>query len=512
MKELTRTLLFVGLAVVAVAVALLTRPAPTNIKPDEELGQSLFPELKDPLRVARLEIVKIDKGLAKLSRFQVAQVDGVWSIVSQDNYPVEARDRIKDVATLVMGLKPLGVEADGEGDENSHKLYGVVEPDPEKVNVGAEGVGTMLVLKDAEGKDLARLIIGKKAEAEKEGPASSEGEELRYVRRAGQDRVYTVKIDTSSLSTRFEDWIKRDLLQSASFDLKQAQLHDYVRVPGRRVVVGRSLMVLGHDAGKWSLKAGWYVEKGKKTTLSTLPKNEKLNEDALNGLKNALDDLKIAGVERRPASLKSNVVTGATNILDEAGLGSLVEHGFYPQEEGQDGERVVRIYSDNGEVRAGLKNGVEYVIRFGKVSGSGSAPSGKKDGKKDSKAETKVGLERYVLVDARVNEALLDRPALKPLPKKKPPQKPKKDSKGKADEKEAEKKFEEERKRVEQENKSAQKEYDEKVKAAKKKVRELNTRFSEWYFIISEDVYQKVHLTRTDVISKVDPKSKDKKK
>jgi hypothetical protein len=31
-------------------------------------------------------------------------------------------------------------------------------------------------------------------------------------------------------------------------------------------------------------------------------------------------------------------------------------------------------------------------------------------------------------------------------------------------------------------------------------VRELNGRFADWYYVISEDVYKKLHLSRSDII------------
>ena len=49
---------------------------------------------------------------------------------------------------------------------------------------------------------------------------------------------------------------------------------------------------------------------------------------------------------------------------------------------------------------------------------------------------------------------------------------------------------------VEKENKRRQDEYDATVKAGQDKVKELNDRFADWYYIISDDVYKKIHLGR----------------
>ena len=58
----------------------------------------------------------------------------------------------------------------------------------------------------------------------------------------------------------------------------------------------------------------------------------------------------------------------------------------------------------------------------------------------------------------------------------------------------------EERRRVERENRLAQEEYEEKLKTAQKRVRELNNRFADWYYVVSDAEYAKIRLGRSDVI------------
>ena len=58
----------------------------------------------------------------------------------------------------------------------------------------------------------------------------------------------------------------------------------------------------------------------------------------------------------------------------------------------------------------------------------------------------------------------------------------------------------EERRRVERENRRKEEEYDGKVKAAQKRVRELNNRFADWYYVVSDAEYAKIHLDRAGLI------------
>ena len=59
-----------------------------------------------------------------------------------------------------------------------------------------------------------------------------------------------------------------------------------------------------------------------------------------------------------------------------------------------------------------------------------------------------------------------------------------------------------ERKRIETANKQKQDQYDETVKQGQRHAKELNNRFADWYYLISEDDYKKVHVTRSDIIKK----------
>ena len=66
----------------------------------------------------------------------------------------------------------------------------------------------------------------------------------------------------------------------------------------------------------------------------------------------------------------------------------------------------------------------------------------------------------------------------------------------------------EERRRVERENRRKQDEYDDKVKAAQKRVKELNARFADWYYVVSDEEYAKIHLDRSGVVQKKSQETK----
>jgi hypothetical protein len=66
----------------------------------------------------------------------------------------------------------------------------------------------------------------------------------------------------------------------------------------------------------------------------------------------------------------------------------------------------------------------------------------------------------------------------------------------------------EDRRQVERENSRKQESFDEKVVEGKRRVAELNGRFADWYYIVSEEEFKKIHLKRDAVIKvKAEPAS-----
>jgi hypothetical protein len=61
----------------------------------------------------------------------------------------------------------------------------------------------------------------------------------------------------------------------------------------------------------------------------------------------------------------------------------------------------------------------------------------------------------------------------------------------------------------ERENRRTQDEYDDQVKAAQKRVRELNNRFADWYYVVSNKEYAKIHLTRDAIAQKKEAEPKE---
>ena len=571
MNQNLKTIAFVGVAVVVSLVVWLTRPRLPALTSESELPKVLFAAFDDPLSAASLEIVEFNESTATIRPFKVAQVDEEWSIPLHENYPTDAKDQLAEVAAGFVGLKPLGVAGDTAADQ---RLFGVVDPDPKKLKPGDTGVGTRVEMRDKKDELLLALVIGKKV---------PDRDELRYVRIPGKDPVYTVKLKTDKLSTKFEDWIEEDLLKLNTWDVKQVRINDYSVDVLRGVQTPRSLMTLDYDDGdsKWKLnECKVFKEQG--WVDVQMAEDEEINTSKLNDMKSALDDLKIVDVAQKPEGLSENLRDAGELKKDAESLQSLADRGFYPVKVG---ERI-ELVSTEGEISVSMKDGVQYVLRFGQVAGRGeeAADEGEEGEEKaeegEGKASGDAGVNRYLFVMAEFNPDAIPKPELEPPPgEKKAPEgeKPKEESsnggepeeapgakesekpeakspeapapeakapEGKAPEEglvEGEKqpaKTEEaakpeekaaeddgaktdadkekseadkERERIEKENQRKQEEYDEKLKKGKDRVKELNERFADWYYVISDEVYQKIHLSREDVVKKKEKEKADEK-
>ncbi len=539
MNENAKTLTFVAIAAAVVLLAVVTRPSLSVSRPEDVRNQPLYPKFTNPLAVTSLEIVEFDDQRGQVHPFRVAQVDvkGAprWSIPSHDDYPADAKDQVAQAAAGLMGLKVIEMVSTNQGDERE---YGVIDPDPSKPpKLGETGVGTRVIMKDADGNQLLALVIGK----EVPGRAN-----LRYVRKVGESPIYIVEVKTDKLSTKFENWIERNLLGINSFDMKQARIHDYaIRLTNQGpAIVQRGKMRIDYsDTAEphWKLDADEKfvvddkAEQGWRWAPVKMPADEELNAAKLDELKSALDDLKIVDVSRKPAGLSADLKVAA-NFPDRGpARESLEDKGFFPAQLQENGP--VEIYSNEGEIRLLMKDGVEYVLRFGDIAGSGpskmkdKAKDAAKDGNKEQESKTGTGLNRYLFVMAEFNPDMIAKPTLEPLPEvkkeaDKTPANVKKADDKKADDKKADEKksadtkadqkkpdagksvakpedaAKAERERIEKENKRKQDEYDQKVADGKKHVGELNARFADWYYVISDDVYRKIHLGHDDIFKK----------
>ncbi len=501
MNESIRTIIFVALGSVVALGAYVTKPQVVRDSGGENEpppGEPLFKNFKDPSVATSLEIKQFDEALAKVTPFIVSKQGGVWTLPSHGNYPADAESQLKAVAETFADLKILGVAAK---DNKEHDLYGVNDPD--KADVGTKGVGTLIAMQDDKGNDLLRMIVGKEVAG-----ATNQ----RFVRKPSEDWVYVTTIDMSKLPTEFEKWIEKDLLKLSTFDVNRVVLKDYLILPTNRGAALQHRMdaTLSYDSARspdqWKLEDMQIYRQGGQPVPSTLGSLEELNKQKLDDLRNALGDLKIVDVTRKPAGLGNSLKIAPDKLPSEDAV-QLQQYGFFPN---QRSDGALDIYGANGELVVDTKDGVEYVLRFGNIKSQVSSPATTKktdnDKKGKSSTDDEVKVNRYLFVVAQLAPSILTPPVPEPEPAgPEQPKEEKKDADAKAGEQKADDKAatidpqQAERERIRKENERKRNEYNDRRKKAETRVKELNDRFADWYYVVSEDVYKKLRLTRSDI-------------
>ena len=504
MTEAAKTSIFVGIGVLTAVLAFAASREPAG--PTVDL--KTFTKIEDAADVASLKIVKFNDTTGKVEQFMVEYVDDHYVIPSHSGYPADAEQQLLDAAGSVMNIAILG---DGTGDRRLHDKRGLIDPLDSEVgrDTAADTVGMRITMTDGDDNKLADFIIGHLNE--------KAGENVRFVRHAGQDLVYAVELDTASLTTNFEDWIEKDLLRLDPLDVRGVTLHDYSikykqGMFGGKQATGideRASVGLSYDPQelKWKLdRLISFDQVARQAVPMVLADDQELDSTKLNGLKNALDDLKIVDVRKKPS-----VVT-AENIekADMVALQDLVAKGFYfnPAER--------QIISDQGEVNVDMANGVRYVLRFGRIAGSEEKAAEGEAAEGDPANGEAAGrdIHRYLWVSVEENLGIFPQAALKPVPampeapavvekveKVEPGEGGEGDDAPSAEDRKKEfERLTAEREKVIRNNERKVSEYKAKITGAKEAVAKLNRRFDDWYYVIADDTYKQIHLGRDDII------------
>lgn len=555
MSEGTKTASFCVAAVAALAIAAVAAWPRRVSEPQASLvGQPLFEEFTDPLSAASLEIITFNEEEGRPAKFEVGkQGDSeLWTIKSHGGYPADALDQMRDAATALVGLKILDVQTRNAED---HDDLGVVEPNLEKLRSGDVGIGRLVTFRDASNNRLASIVVG---DTVKDDP------EKRYVRIPGQDPVYVVKLDESHLTSNFRRWIEEDLLRLSSIEIGSVEIQDYLAAPGQtRFVRARNYTALiKKDGTQWKLQKLLEYDPNDEfiePTVVEIDDTDGLNAAKLEAMANALDDLKIVDVVRKPEGMDADFTNNRNLASDKNALASLGQRGFFPQLSTDGG---VEIYSANGELHVTLNDGVRYILRFGNIAGLARSDEG--EGEQQDAAFTETGVNRYLLVTTEVDESMFPIPEMRSIPNtvdelkqmlgveataegedpatKDPATDEPASDEPAADESAADEsatesevegdseqsddassvdgnnseeasgaqdrltdeewqeRLEAEQEKITKENRRIMDERKDKLATARERVRELNSRFADWYYVIPEETYTQLRVKRDELL------------
>ena len=447
MLETRKTVIYIAAAAVLALVAYLMSPGKITSDAFLDQGEAFFPDFTDPNTATTLEVIEYDEATAAARPFKVTFQNGRWTIPSHHDYPADGKEQLAKTAAGVIDIEKGDLRSDNVAD---HELFGVIDPLDE--TAGSAGRGQRVTIKGENDQVLADLIVGKPLE-------NREG--YRFVRLPDDKRVYSCRMDIE-ISTRFEDWIETDLLKVRKHRIDKLVLKDYSIDERTRQVKQRDNVLLTKVDDTWR--------------ADKMSSNQRVDSTRMDTLLNTLDSLMIVGVRTKPAGLSASLKKAeGQQTISQSDLISLQSRGFFFTRDG-------KLLSNEGELEVYTKDGLKYILRYGEVVyGRGEAVSA---GTAETQQQEGPAENRYLFITTEFDRSLLPEPK---LPKDRSfLEKP--DSLWTEADKEN---------RVKQD---AYNRWERKVEEGQKLSDDLNTRFADWYYVISSDSYEKLHLTRRDLV------------
>jgi hypothetical protein len=452
MAETKKTVWFIGIALGLAIIALAVSPGRITPTAFLDQGEPFFADFTDPNAATTLEVIDFDDATGAARPFKVTFEKGRWIIPSHHNYPADAKDRLARTAAGVISLHKDDFRSDNVSD---HEACGVIDPLDETTTT-LSGRGRRVTFKDKDDNILADLIVGNQV---------PERSNFRFVRMPGQKRIYAVRTDME-VSIRFEDWIETDLTEVERGLIDQVRILDYSINEKTGRVEERDNLILTLKDSVWS--------------ASRMKASEEIDGSKMSSLLGAIDELAIVGVRPKPEGL-SKTLKKATreDKINRQDMLSLQSKGFYFTRDGE-------LKSNEGEMRVRTTAGVAYTLRFGEVLyGSGLAVTA---GTAEGEEKKGTGESRYLFITTEFD------PSAFPEPKK--PSSTEFLKKADSILTDAD--------RRQKELYKAHEEWKRKIDAGQLKSDKLNARFADWYYVISADSFDKLHLMRKDLVVEKD--------
>jgi hypothetical protein len=337
---------------------------------------------------------------------KVVNRDGRWTIPSHYDYPADGRDRLAAVAATLSTLKQEDVASENAADQ---ERCGVIDP-ADEAQASPAGRGIRVTVRGINETVLADLIVGRAVEGR---PA------LRYVRLPDGARTYVANVGDLTASTRFQDWIDRDLLLVGRDEIDQIIIRGAaVDRESGNIDVNDISVLRRRDADRWGLDASPAGPQSRGGGGIDMFK--------VNLLITKLDELTVEDVRPKPpAVVRMLTVASAGQQLARPDLADLESKGFFATVAGH-------LVATSGDVLVHTTSGVFYTLRFGSAVAAGQG-----DGEK-----------RYLFVSAGYDAAGGGAPS----------------------------------------------------REVSERLALLRARFAPWYFIVSDDSFRKIRLSRKELL------------
>ncbi len=550
MNATTRTMIFAGVALLSTGVAYVTERAmePAPLEGFEKVGTEFYPDFSDPNKATALRVAAWNERRDEPTTFTVELRDGKWRIPSHHNYPAEGQQRLATTAASVVGVEREAVQSRRKAD---HERLGVLDPLDEEA-VATRGRGKRITLFEGE-KILTDYIIGNAV------PGQSGH---YYLRRPDEKETYIAELKVN-LSTKFADWVEPDLLKLEQADLRRLVFSTPAVNSQDQIVDRVAAKVERESAsGDWKLEGiDPETQEVDSTAVSNMVRA--LDDLELTGVRpkpkgiNANLQLELPeGVASNPLAIRAFQEDRLRDLMSR-GFGIAEGDDGQPRLYSREGELTAS--AANGAIYhlhfGNLFTGSIDEIEIGGESADAAAadtdakPDDEGEANADAAGNEEAGEEtapdsahRYLFVRVTFDESLVEGKPVKPTEPQKPAapaEAPAEDDSpaesdteaaektddespaadtpaGKSEDKpeteasaaepaekpdpqaeyeKAKQKYEDDLKRYQEDLRT----WEEKVEAGRKKVQELNDRFANWYYVISNDSFAELKVSKEEL-------------
>ena len=271
------------------------------------------------------------------------------------------------------------------------------------------------------------------------------------------------------ISTEFEDWIERDLLQVDQRNIQQITLNDYSVNERTGTINQGEVVILDRTDDSWSANG--------------MSSNQEVDSTKITDFLGAIEELPIVGVRPKPEGLSENLSRSEEGSeISQVDVLSLQSKGYYFT-------RDSNLVSNEGELEVQTSQGVIYTLRFGEILfGTGEAVTAGTNSSSEEDTESGPGENRYLFITTSFDSKQFPEPAQ--------PGSTDYLNKPEEDWTDADRKN--------KELKDSHDQWQQQITTGQELSDQLNARFADWYYVISSSSFEKVHLKRSDLVKRKD--------
>ena len=395
-RELLKSLALGIAALIGLVLWLKYQPAPPADWSEKGAGEALCPGFADTDELREVTILRPKEadGETVLSEIRLAREKDGWVVKNAEDAPADSPDRMTAVLAPLRRLTVLSSlgEINGRTDEAAtlefHRSCRLIDP------AGAAPsdlphAGVRLTVSGREGETFADLIIGDVPEG------SAKDRDIRYVRPAGEDAVFTADFSGESLgetgqekalpylerlSTDPIDWMNRDLLRISRWNIARMTLYE-IAVDSSGTILRHRALTAAQDPEK-SLGRVWELVRlvtfdadGKPSPAEITDENREADNASLNEQAEQISHLRFDRLVRLPPELADTAGAGRPMSEWTAHADLLAPLGFrFDDHDPADPDSVEPfLLGAEGTASLSMKGGLRLTVLFGRDTSSGQA-------------------------------------------------------------------------------------------------------------------------------------------